>query len=304
MMKKIKSFIAVIAAMVLTANTVGAATIDKLSVVQNNEDGKATATVTVSGTSTDKYVSLAVIKPDMNEEEVDPTDSSSVADTYQILKNIEVVDGKYLYAYTVVDAEGEYTLKVNGAEPKTVKLMSYEDLNTFLATVNGCDDALGIVAEFENIAEELTLDLLAGYTLDKSKLGTAILAKQPFADVKVASEVYRDNAFALIIANPENAADAVGLVDMYAEDVGLNELSSYDVYQNMSTADKKKVIAHIAAAGVTDAETLFEAFGEQTILTAIAEAVSYGQVKELLDEHTDIIDIDWEEELKGVKATS
>ncbi len=304
-MKKIKSFIAVIAAMVLTANTVGAATIDNLSVFQKNVGGNTEATITVSGTSEDEYVSLAVINPGMDEEDADPTDGSSVAEIYQLLKNVKVEDGKYSYTYKVTDNVGVFTLKVAGDDWKAFELLAYEEIDTFLDNVNGTTDPIDMVELFEDESAAFALDVIVQYEKNDTKLGNAIIAGKPYSDVEAAVRAYRKNAIALIIANPANLAeDGVALADIYGEELGLDELSSSEVYAAMTTADKKKVIARVAEADVEDAETFVEAFAEQTILTAVAEAESYGEVKELLDNHTDIIDIDWEDELRGVKATS
>lgn len=302
-MNKMKSCIAAALAMLLAVSTASAATIDKFDVVQNTEDGKAVATITVSGASDESYVSLAVINPDADEAEVDPDSAESVAATYQMLKNIKVDEGEYSYSYTVVDPQvGVYTLKIGDETRKF--LLSYDELDEFLDAVNASTTAAAVCGLFEDAKEELAIDSLLAYAIDETKLGNAVLAGKPYADVATASDTYKKNAIALILANSANASSAVALADTYSEELALEDISSYDVYLAMDDADKRKVFVNLANADVAGIETFGAAFGEQIILTAISEAASYGEVKTLLDEHTDIIDIDWEDELSGVKATS
>lgn len=303
-MRKFKSFIAVMAAMLLTVNTVGAATLDKLSVVQNTKDGKAVAEITVSGTSAGEYVSLAVINP--GKSEADLANGASAKDVYHLLKNVSVVDGKYEYKWTVIGKEGEYSLKVEGAgDAKTLSLMSKSEIDALLAAVAGETSKTDTVKLFEDLATELAIEDLAGYAKNDDLLGAAIIADKPFADAAAAAESYKKNAVALIVANPENAEDAVELVDLYADELGVEALASYPDYAAMDESEKKEVVAHVAASDVSDADDFNKVFAQQIILTSIDNATSYGEVEAFFDDKYDgIFDEDLDELLKGVKSKS
>jgi len=303
-MNKKKLSIITAVSCLLIATGAEAKTLERLEVMQEISGNDVVAQITVSGTSEEQYVQLTVVKPDVDEESVDPDEENGLKNAYQILKNIKVnEDGTFSYTYPIENGVGEYVVYLED-DTDSFSLMSYDDLSGFFTDVNSDISDEALCGLFEANSTSLCLDVLTTCAYSKATLGSAIAKDKDFAKVSDAVASFEKHAAALVLSDADNEEKFLDIATKYHSRLALDKLPGYEIYAAFTDKQKTEVFLHLDQCNVKDYNTFCKNFSEQIILTAIAHTKSYGEVSSLLNENDDIIEIDWKTVLKSIKETS
>lgn len=275
-----------------------------IEVNQELEGTDAVAQISISGESDKNYIPLSVAYPDADTGLVNPNVAGSVQDTYQMIKNIPVKeDESFGFTFTIKNGGGTYKVRLDG-EDTTFSLMSSEELITFRTDINADVDGKALAMIFEDQDENLFLKDLTACEFDREDLGVALKKNAPYIKINDALQDYRRNAAALILSEIKNKDKFLNIATTYETVLMLDSLDAYEIYADFNKNEKQSFYENISKKPIDSYEAFAENFSEQVVLTELSFTKNYGDAITLLDTNADILGIDWERELKGIKQTS
>lgn len=263
-----------------------------------------TQTLNISGISSEQYVSVAVVKPNVDIEQIDLNAEGAIPSAFQMILNIKVKDGKYQYSYPFKAETGDYSVIVGDSAPVIISVLDHNTLKNILKDVNNATKASDIIDVINLHKRGIGVEWVDDYTLDENKLGVALYNDKLYPDLKSIITKYTTEAVVLIIGNIDNLNNSLSLLTKYENDLKLSDSISYEIFKSFDDNQKKRLISHICACDVKNSIEFQETFTEQVALTALENTDSYGKVEKLFKDYPNVYQFNIESELKKVKDDS
>lgn len=106
-------------------------------------------------------------------------------------------------------------------------------------------------------------------------------------------EEQMDECAAALIVKYMPAKDWISAIDKYDEYLHLKELEAYKTYASLTDTVKEEIAEKMSAERCADFDAARDAFGKNVVLIALSHAVEWGDVKDILQDNAELLEIDF-----------
>ena len=285
---------------------VNAALIDIAEVVVKNvTDTSANRELHVKGQTTSNKQGIVALKVKTSSvEPIDPEDSESILNVYNLFKQVETnSNGVYEYTYKIDGVEGEYTIYVADESGATadVKIMIVSEQSIINAhkAFNNIKNAVE-KNDIRNVFETYSIELGIQMSITENVNNTSAVYNQIFLnksklnDIWEAVNLYKKSMVVQAI-NETDVYSVIGsYIEGYKEILEIESLNKYSVYTSiLGSMEKAALYGYIGKSGIESYEEFMRFLDEQIILTAFSMTKSPGEVMPFLKLHSDLIIINY-----------
>lgn len=287
-MKKIILFTLLFALLIQTVAFAGAPKITIKRVL--GENGETVQKVIVEGTipqgeySNGDQVTIRVLPSDKN------NNNAGVDDYYVIGQTVVNEDGSYYFEKILPSKTGDTFVDVVSDKVEynnnPLNIPDVTAISELIAKLNaGTISSQEVVNTIGTNNDNLLFDTAIFNSLyDKSVVIDNMKAK--LGNNFNAENIYEEfDRYTLLNALREGNHDGKTILDNYERVLKLKERKEYELFKNMSDADKLTVYGLINNNTYTDYDKIQEKFFESVILTSVKEVESYINIYDILDEY-------------------
>ena len=262
-----------------------------------------TQELTVSGkaarTAADQLVAVYVTNPG---QELSLADLEGLDEAIQYVGVTKTDSDGYFSAVCTIDGlSGTYGVFVTTLEENWTALVdvrSANDVAYILNTVNTTDSAAEVAALFDDYGDILNVDFqLFDACEDKSFVfaGLLLTAKEQEGGKYTAVEdIIRDVRELTVLQCLNTAAEEelLSLMEQYKEQVRIEELPAYQVWQAADDTRKASVAAAVQKSSCATMSDYHIALSKELLLTTIAQSNQWAEVKEILETYSDVLGLE------------
>ena len=262
-----------------------------------------TQELTISGktarAAADQLVALWVTNPGY---ELDLADSESLEQSLQYVGITKTnADGSFSSVCTIDGLSGTYGVFVTTLEENWTVLVyvrSANDVAYILNTINTTNSADEVAVLFDEYGDILNVDFqLFDECEDKNFVfeGLLLTAKgQESGQYTAVEDIIRDVRELTVLQrlNTADEEELLSLMEQYKEQVRIEELPAYPVWQAADDTQKAAVAATVQERSCATMRDYHIALSEELLLSTIAKSTQWAQVKEILETYPQVLGLD------------